>query len=167
MVDLSCRFENPAAHIISEYRKGRISNAGLRCDFGVFRKVINRFIYIWSVMNSYTPGLHIIGDLETEATLELSDVSLLRELINSLLNSNELVKVGEVYHTFPEAGYTATICLTESHISVHTWPEFGKVTYDVFLSNYMKNNDHKCRAIFQALADFFKSKSLIQTEIRR
>ena len=36
------------------------------------------------------------------------------------------------YHEFSGGGYTAVALLSESHASIHTWPELGRVRYDVF-----------------------------------
>lgn len=57
-----------------------------------------------------------------------------------MIHQHGLTKVGEVYHQFGDDGYTAVVCLTESQISIHTWPEFNRVTFDVFLSNFMNYN---------------------------
>jgi S-adenosylmethionine decarboxylase len=35
-------------------------------------------------------------------------------------------------HTFPEAGLTCVLILSESHAVLHTWPETGTVNIDIF-----------------------------------
>jgi S-adenosylmethionine decarboxylase len=35
-------------------------------------------------------------------------------------------------HTFPGAGLTCALLLTESHAVLHTWPETGTVNIDIF-----------------------------------
>lgn len=38
------------------------------------------------------------------------------------------------FHTFgPGQGVTGVVLLAESHISIHTWPEFGFVAADIFM----------------------------------
>lgn len=38
------------------------------------------------------------------------------------------------FHTFgPGKGVTGVVLLAESHISIHTWPEFGFVAADIFM----------------------------------
>jgi S-adenosylmethionine decarboxylase len=72
-----------------------------------------------------------------------------------------------IFHQFPASGFTAVVCLTDSHISVHTWPEYGRVTFDVFLSNYNGVNDAKTRNIADDLSLFFKAESEQRTELKR
>ncbi|MES2837030.1 MAG: S-adenosylmethionine decarboxylase [Bacteroidota bacterium] len=91
--------------------------------------------------NLYKKGLHIISDFSVSNPEILKDSSIVKRFFNNAISANGLVNVGEIYHEFENSGYTAVICLTESHISIHTWPEFNKVTFDVFLSNYLKEND--------------------------
>jgi S-adenosylmethionine decarboxylase len=73
--------------------------------------------------------------------LVLKDMDRVKTFLNAAVYNAGLSKVGEVFHQFSDAGYTGIICLTESHISIHTWPEFNRVTFDVFLSNFLKYND--------------------------
>ena len=116
---------------------------------------------------SYQPGLHLIGDIESKAVSKMRDHAECRTFIDEQISKHGLSKVGEVYHSFDGAGFTATICLTESHISIHTWPEFGKVTFDVFLSNFKKNNNHITEAIFEAIKNYFESTVIVKNTISR
>ena len=40
--------------------------------------------------------------------------------------------VHELSHSFPEAGLTCVLILSESHAVLHTWPETGTVNIDIF-----------------------------------
>ena len=106
-------------------------------------------------MTAYQPGLHIIAEIENASEGQLKGVSSFQEFMNKNIHEFGLSKLGEVYHDFEGGGYTAVVCLSESHLSVHTWPEYGRVTYDVFLSNYQKNNDAITRELSQRIQDFF------------
>lgn len=115
----------------------------------------------------YNPGLHVICDLETETPDLLQDCEAFRNLLDSLINKHGLTKLGEVYHSFPQAGFTAVVCLTESHIAIHTWPEYNKATFDVFLSNYQHVNDGHAKAISQSIISYFKATTHSTNEIKR
>jgi len=103
----------------------------------------------------YRPGLHLILDAYGLSPGGLKDLSGFSALIDEHVNRLELVRVGAVHHAFPDAGFTSVICLTESHISVHTWPEFGRLTFDVFLSNYSRDNSRAAEALGKAVKDWF------------
>ena len=104
---------------------------------------------------SYQPGTHIIASLQASAP----DLLLLhhgfREKINQLIETYQLQKLGEVYHDFSPAGFTAVICLSESHISIHTWPEHGLINLDIYLSNFQRNNDGTTENIYRSLQAYF------------
>jgi len=116
---------------------------------------------------TYNPGLHILAEFSSEKTAQLSSFQACKDLFNELIANKNLEKVGEVYHNFPNGGFTAVICLTESHLSIHTWPEFSLATFDIFLSNYQKDNTQKVRDIYDAVLHFFEGKEMQKTEIAR
>jgi S-adenosylmethionine decarboxylase len=115
----------------------------------------------------YKPGLHLICDCTSHQTSLLTDFEACQKLLNQLIAQHQLSKVGEVYHNFPNGGFTGVVCLTESHISIHTWPEFGRITFDVFLSNYQKTNNHIAQNICSELLHLFNAKAIATHEIER
>ena len=116
---------------------------------------------------NYKPGLHILSEFKSAHIQLLNSGDALRQHLNSLIIRYGLNKVGEVYHDFESGGFTAVVCLTESHISIHTWPEFELATFDVFLSNYQHENDEKARAIYQSIIRFYEATELQKNEIKR
>lgn len=40
--------------------------------------------------------------------------------------------LGDSFHRFNPQGVSGVIVIAESHLSVHTWPEFGYAAVDVF-----------------------------------
>lgn len=104
----------------------------------------------------YQPGLHILAEFTSSRNDLLYSCTAARVFFDNLITENNLHKVGEVYHDFDNGGFTAVVCLTESHLSIHTWPEFGLATFDVFLSNYQHDNSAKARAVFDATVVFFE-----------
>ena len=91
----------------------------------------------------YQQGLHILCEAFTESTEPLLQYQTLKQKWAEWIQELGLEQVGEVFHDFPTGGFTGVICLTESHISIHTWPEYNYFTFDVFLSNYRRKNDDK------------------------
>ncbi len=116
---------------------------------------------------TYSKGLHILAEIDTEAIETLKDYAAAKQLLQLLIEQHQLTIVGEVFTNFDGGGFTGVYCLTESHISIHTWPEFGRVTYDVFLSNFRNNNESIVRDIHAALVAFFQPIALNLNELYR
>jgi len=91
----------------------------------------------------YRKGLHILCEAFTDKPDALLNHADTKAHWARWIAELELESVGEVFHDFPGGGFTGVVCLTESHMSIHTWPEYNYLTFDVFLSNYRKNNDAK------------------------
>lgn len=117
-------------------------------------------------MSGYKPGLHILSTFSA-ASGDLSDSRGCKQLFDRLITDLSLQKVGEVYQDFPGGGFTAVVCLTESHVSIHTWPEFNTATFDVFLSNFEKDNSQKVRDFFSGTIEFFRATLISKQEIAR
>jgi S-adenosylmethionine decarboxylase len=105
----------------------------------------------------YLPGKHIIATLQTSRTDLITTFAGFQQTLDQLIATHNLHKLGEVYHNFSPAGFTAVACLSESHISIHTWPEYGKINLDIYLSNYQRNNDGTVQAIFESVVAFFEA----------
>lgn len=112
-------------------------------------------------------GLHIVANFAVSDTVKLVEGDLFRAYIDSQIDLFNLTKVGEVYHTFQNGGYTAVICLTESHLSIHTWPENNYMTFDIFLSNYLKDNRPTTRALYAGVKEFFGGVTVFEQSIER
>jgi len=111
----------------------------------------------------YTKGLHIISTIHTKSDRHLTDVQVFKEKVNDFVTELSLTSVGAVFHDFEGGGFTAVVCLTESHLSIHTWPEYNRITLDVFLSNNSRNNEDRCRALHDRIIEQFEIEK-IETE---
>ncbi len=92
-------------------------------------------------------GLHLTADLRQCApgTAALTDPLALRQLCLQAVAGSGLHAVGELFHRFPApGGVTGVVLLAESHLAVHTWPELGAVTLDVYVCNL--HGDHSAQA---------------------
>jgi S-adenosylmethionine decarboxylase len=116
---------------------------------------------------SYQPGLHILSRIYTQNSELLTSSIKVKAFLTEEILRLSLHAVGEVYHQFEESGYTGVVCLTESHIAFHTWPEFNLLTLDIFLSNYQKNNEDKAREFWKSLHDFFECTEFQYEEVYR
>jgi len=77
-------------------------------------------------------GRHIIVELHGVDPRLLDDLDRLREiLIKAAIKAGASI-IGEIFHKFSPHGVTGVIAVKESHISIHTWPEFGYAALDIF-----------------------------------
>ncbi len=79
-----------------------------------------------------TLGLHILADLYGVKADKIDRVEDIRELLEESVKNANLTKISSHYYQFQPHGATGVILLAESHISIHTWPEHGIATVDVY-----------------------------------
>jgi S-adenosylmethionine decarboxylase len=113
------------------------------------------------------PGLHIVANFAVDQPEKLKDFTFFKNFIDQQIETNELCMVGEVYHNFDNGGYTGVVCLTESHLSIHTWPENNYLTFDIFLSNYLKDNTATTRKLYEQVKAYFEARVLFEQIIHR
>lgn len=106
-------------------------------------------------------------EIHSEEKENTSELTKWQSFIHTKIAHHALAQVGESLHQFEGGGYTAVHCLTESHIAVHTWPEYNVVTFDVFLCNYLKDNNAVVEKLAAEIIAFFQGKIIQQHKIRR
>ena len=121
-------------------------------------------------------GLHLTADLHgvSPALAALTDVDALRQCCLSAVAASGLVPVGELFHRFAPAGdgtqptgVTGVVLLAESHLAVHTWPELGAVTLDVYVCNFGADNSARAHSLLGALIDAFAPARVERHELVR
>ena len=79
-----------------------------------------------------TLGTHLLMELnECNATL-LDDMDLIKRALLEAADEAGATVVGELFHKFSPVGVTGIVCIAESHISIHTWPEHAYAAVDIF-----------------------------------
>jgi spermidine synthase/S-adenosylmethionine decarboxylase len=119
-------------------------------------------------------GLHLIADLHDCRCPPalLLDAARLEMLCAGACTRHGLTVVGRLFHTFRDpsgipAGVTGAVVLAESHLAVHTWPESGSVTLDVYVCNYSGDNNARARALFDEMLTAFAAAAVVRTEVGR
>jgi len=97
----------------------------------------------------------------------------LKELCLDAVLAAGLGAVAELFHRFAplqdqaagqdQSGITGVILLAESHLAVHTWPELGGVTLDVYVCNLGADNSARAEALMQRMISAF-SPELVQRQ---
>jgi S-adenosylmethionine decarboxylase len=125
-------------------------------------------------------GLHLTADLRDCAPHRpaMTDVAALRTLCLRAVAHAGLQPVGELFHRFPDAeppgvrsneagGITGVVLLAESHLAVHTWPELGAVTLDVYVCNHGADNTARAHVLLAQLLDGFGAAQVERHELLR
>jgi spermidine synthase len=119
-------------------------------------------------------GLHLTADLYgcTGDTRYMLDADTIATLCRAQTLASGLTLVDEKWVTFPPyqgqpGGVTGTVLLAESHLAIHTWPETGNVTIDVYVCNFSADNSGKARALMDGvIAAYAPTRSVSQQLIR-
>lgn len=113
-------------------------------------------------------GLHILGEIQTREIKKLKSLSQVRKCIRRIIKKYDLRELGSFYYKFPQGGgFTGLVSLVESHISIHTWPELGYLTLDVYLCNYKKDDANTCRKVFIEISKIFNPYRITKRAVRR
>lgn len=98
-------------------------------------------------------GIHLLGEWYgcPAHTPEFTHADALRAACLKATTDAGLTIVGDRFYQFAPQGVTGTVLLAESHLAIHTWPEHGFVTIDVYVCNYTTDNTDKAEKLFRAL----------------
>ncbi len=86
-------------------------------------------------MKAHHPaGLHLLADFHGVDAARLQDGESLDAMLRkAALGAGAHILFSHL-HAFGEgAGVTGVVLLAESHISIHTWPEYGFAAVDIFM----------------------------------
>ena len=115
-------------------------------------------------------GLHLTADLSNcdAQRAVMTDAQALRTLCLAAVAAAGLHAVGELFHRFDQGGgITGVVLLAESHLAVHTWPELGAVTLDVFVCNLKTDNSRKAQLLMSTLEAMFDAHSVERHRVHR
>lgn len=115
-------------------------------------------------------GLHLTADLRQCAPAAdlLTAVAPLQALCRQAVQGCGLTAVGELFHRFePGGGVTGVVLLAESHLALHTWPELGAVTLDVYVCNYGGDNRARAEQLLATLEAAFAPGSVQRQRLER
>lgn len=122
-------------------------------------------------------GLHLTADLyQCPGGELLTDPQTLRTACLEAVAASGLRPVGELFHRFAPAagaaagtpvGITGVVLLTESHLAVHTWPEQGAATLDIYVCNFGVDNSQRASALLDGMLKAFAPGDLRRASWRR
>jgi S-adenosylmethionine decarboxylase len=74
--------------------------------------------------------LHAL-DAWVRSTAVLVDADALRAILHAGADAGGATVLGEEFCVFPNGAVTGVLVLAQSHLSIHTWPEFGLANVDL------------------------------------
>lgn len=83
-------------------------------------------------MTSRSVGSHVLADISGSTSSLLNDGQALLDLLCRASEQAGATVLTAHHHAFEPQGVTAIVVLAESHVSIHTWPEWGGATLDAY-----------------------------------
>lgn len=106
---------------------------------------------------------HIIAEFYGCNPNVLKETNSVKDILESSVKESKLTKIRSYFHQFQPFGVTGVVLLMESHISIHTWPEYNYAAIDVFGCGDKK----KVVRAFELLRDKFQPSEIVKKEVRR
>ncbi len=111
----------------------------------------------------YALGRHLLLELENCNKEILDDSDFLRDCLNEAAIKCGATVVGESFYHFSPCGVSGVVNIAESHISIHTWPEYSYAAVDVFTCGDDVKPDEAAKLIVGKL----EAKNYSVVELRR
>ncbi len=108
-------------------------------------------------------GRHLLVELHDCDSALLDDEQFLRSQCAAAAGRMGATVVKEHSHRFTPIGVSVVIILAESHLSLHTWPEYGLAAVDIFVCG-PGADPHVAK---QRLSRSLKAGRVVELEIRR
>jgi len=96
-------------------------------------------------------GQHYLLNLYKCSFVLLDDERCLIDLLENAATASGATVIQTISKKFEPQGVTVICLLSESHISIHTWPEEGKASVDVYTCGNNCNPKIGCDIIVQRL----------------
>lgn len=93
----------------------------------------------------------------------LDDVEFVRQRMREAAIAAGATIVGDIFHHFSPYGVSGVVVIAESHLAIHTWPEYGYAAVDLFTCGDEVNP----YLGFNLLKEVFQSERYSVQEIRR
>ncbi len=77
-------------------------------------------------------GRHLLIELHDCDKEVLNDLGFLRDAMVAAAVDCGATVMGESFHHFSPQGVSGVVVIAESHLSIHTWPEYGYAAVDIF-----------------------------------
>ncbi|MFZ5981184.1 MAG: adenosylmethionine decarboxylase [Candidatus Zixiibacteriota bacterium] len=77
-------------------------------------------------------GRHLIVEYSGCERSKLDNLELIQEYLTEAVRKSGATIVRSVFHRYNPQGISGVVVIAESHLSIHTWPEYGYAAVDYF-----------------------------------
>jgi S-adenosylmethionine decarboxylase len=77
-------------------------------------------------------GTHLLLELRDCNEKILKNVESVKEIMLAAAKEAKATIIGNNFHEFNPFGVSGVIIIAESHLTIHTWPEYGYAAVDIF-----------------------------------
>ena len=107
-------------------------------------------------------GKHLLLELRGCDKEVLNDLSFLKGALLAVANECGATVLGESFHQFNPQGVSGVVIIAESHICIHTWPEYGYAAADIFTCGNSVQPEKAARELIEKLGS--KNHSMVEMQ---
>ncbi|PWJ42350.1 adenosylmethionine decarboxylase [Sediminitomix flava] len=108
-------------------------------------------------------GIQLLGELSGCDKNLINDVEKVEQLMIQAAEKANTTIVKSVFHRFSPHGVSGVVVIQESHLAIHTWPEYGYASIDFFTCGDVSSPKIAC----EFLAEAFKAEQIEIKEVER
>ncbi len=113
-------------------------------------------------MREQALGRHLIVELWDADPHLLDDAHALEQLLLQAARAANATVIQSVFHRFSPYGVSGVVVIAESHLTIHTWPEYRYAAIDIFTCGPKMNLEAAVEVIAAGLGG-----RIVQLEISR
>ncbi|RTZ61608.1 MAG: adenosylmethionine decarboxylase [Gammaproteobacteria bacterium] len=96
-------------------------------------------------------GTQIVAELYACDRDHLNDVAFVKQAMLAAAREAGATIVADTFHHFSPHGVSGAVIIAESHLSIHTWPEYGYAAVDLFTCGHTVDGEKAFLSLKQAL----------------
>jgi len=109
-------------------------------------------------------GKHALFELHGGNPNLLNDEDFVKSALTEAAKASGATLLSLVSHKFSPQGVTAVALLSESHISLHSWPEYGFASIDCYTCGSHTDPESACKSLKDAFEATYSAIRLLQRE---
>ena len=107
-------------------------------------------------------GRHLLLELKGCDKEVLNDISFLRSAMLVAAGECGATVLGESFHQFSPHGVSGVVIIAESHLFIHTWPEYDYAAADIFTCGNSVEPEKAAQVLMEKLGS--KNHSIIELQ---